>query len=154
VGLVRAVLSNTTVPIGYSRYIDKDRRITSTDVGFLRARVSNTTLLNVITIPAAGSGSEGEGGAMMMNVVSNPKANADAKSSMAIGGTVASIGSRWTGLDYAVLPSSPTDTGLAVKSIYGPVQLDSEGANPEQQELGLVDDFFSELGKKRAKKTA
>lgn len=60
VGLIRAGVGNAIVPVDDVRDIDKDRRITTTDVGLLRARVGNTVLLNNITIPASGSGAEGE----------------------------------------------------------------------------------------------
>lgn len=60
VGLIRGAVGNAIVSVNDVRDIDKDRRITTTDVGILRARVGNTVLLNNITIPAAGSGAEGE----------------------------------------------------------------------------------------------
>ena len=44
------------------RDVNKDRRITGADLSFVQARISNTVLLNNITIPAAGSGNEGSAG--------------------------------------------------------------------------------------------
>ncbi|HUP81525.1 MAG TPA: Ig-like domain-containing protein, partial [Pirellula sp.] len=59
IGMVRAAVGNTLVPVSDARDVDKDQRITTADVGFLRARVSNAILLDDITIPATGSPSEG-----------------------------------------------------------------------------------------------
>lgn len=60
VGLVRSAVSNAIVAVSDPRDIDKDRRVTTQDVGALRARVSNTVLIGNITVPPAGSASEGE----------------------------------------------------------------------------------------------
>lgn len=56
----RSSVGNAIVDVSDMRDVDKDRRITTLDVAFIRSRVGNNVLLNNITIPAAGSGGEGE----------------------------------------------------------------------------------------------
>jgi hypothetical protein len=61
VAIVRAAVNSTPVSVSDPRDVDKDRRVTTNDVAFVRARVSSDALLRTITVPAAGSGAEGEG---------------------------------------------------------------------------------------------
>jgi len=61
VAMVRAAVNSTPVSVSDPRDVDKDRRVTTNDVAYVRARVSSDALLRTITVPAAGSGAEGEG---------------------------------------------------------------------------------------------
>jgi len=154
VGLVRAGVSNNLVLANEIRDVDKDRRITTIDVGFVRARVNNAIILNNITIPIAGTGAEGEDGFRPMNVLPTLPTSTKLETSTGNATELPKIGPRWTGMDYAV-PFGPTATTSELKSlVYGPVALDDSATADTNSEVGLVDDFFSELGKKRAKKVS
>lgn len=153
VGTVRAGVGNAIVSVNDVRDIDKDRRITTTDVGLLRARVSNTVLLNNITIPAAGSGSEGEDDVVGGLIASTPAPLATPQTGItAVDSPVATrITARNTGADYSVqLPVSSISSVAPTNAVdYGPVS--KTDATATETQWSLLDDYFAELGKRKSK---
>jgi len=119
------------------------------DVGLVRARVSNTVLLNNITIPAASSAAEGEDGYGRMSVMpGNPKVVTKQDTVDAVVDSVV-IGPRWTGLDYAVSGPIVDLVSDRVWESDTDESMKPEETGESNMQLLSLDEFFSGLGRKK-----
>jgi len=147
---VQTAVSSSIVSVNEVRDVNKDRRVTSVDLSFVQVQVSSTILLRDITIPASGSTEEGEGSPSLMSVLPPMNPASQKPIPMEAIGMFATIGPRWTGLDYSVPRTSQFPAKLPQQSlVYGPMQEDEKKSGDAQQALEIIDEFFSEFGRKR-----
>ncbi len=113
VSMTRAAVGNTIVSVSDARDIDKDRRISTNDVSFLRSRVSNTVLLRNITVPAAGSADEGEGGLAASTQLAKPM-----EVRIDLGGATRrrQVETRWTSTQYDAPIENPVASAVQFES--------------------------------------
>jgi hypothetical protein len=133
-----------------NRDVDKSGFILNADLIAVRAAVNGGFSLRNITIPAAGSTGEGEGGTGMAPMfsasvgLSNPSSELPRNED-------SGIGPRWTGLDYSVPYAGVVEKSESIVSVYGPVEAAADSGNDSFDALAPIDDYFTELGKKKAK---
>ena len=142
---VQGAISSALVGINNSLDIDKNRRVGIPDLSFVQGRISATAILNDITIPAAGSASEGFG-----------TSNASGKgSSDSLGLKAPLVDSNLPvvrfGTSSAGSPESGVISGSSSPVISAPATTPAESAGTgtatiSKTSTAAVDDFFKDLG--------
>ncbi len=152
VTLVRTSVGNAIVSVSDARDVDKDRRISTNDVSFVRARVSNNVLLRTITVPASGSGEEGEG---PMGLTTAAWYGVTAKTESGARGTVAesrrpSITARWSDEVFDVpLPKAMLAAIAEVRSDpFQPFSDSSQEGTAKDWEPLSLDGYFANSTRK------
>jgi hypothetical protein len=142
--IVREAVGSEPVPASDARDVDKDRRITTLDVALVRDLVSNSVRLRSITIPAAGSGAEGEGDGGLAPFAAPLPGEGGASSFDSTSPRPSEILPRHTQRNYDVLPS---DSAQEFASKWGGLTPSQEGAMDEKDRelrtVELLDDYFS-----------
>lgn len=171
VGLVRSGVSNAIVSASDVRDLDKDRRITTSDVGFVRSRVGNTVLIGNITVPASGSGSEGEDDLVApwptVNIPSNSPRQADVPAISAQQPIVPRItehqylepslpirSPQGPVIANPILQNGEGEDQMVISSLANDLQLPvhrfvNGGNSLDEASLATLDDYFISIAKKR-----
>lgn len=146
--LVAAINSATTVSVENIYDLNKDGRVRGTDSA--AAVESVGALLTRITIPASGSGDEGEGGAGR-SWIAAPGVEIPKRSIVSDDSRRVEIRARLTDEVFSVLPASVKEPGVAMAAFAFGSSARAAGTSEPQMDLQLpsLDEYFDRLGRDR-----
>ena len=154
---IQPFISASPVSITDPRDVNKDRKVNNQDLNFVQLKISATTLLNNITIPIAGSANEGSGpgfgslflaneGQVLASTNSVPMVTTDTTPNLT---PVMSLSV--TPTSTASITSSRTIGNAPASSI--PITMERSmrvSIDTSKSSRQSIDDFFAELGNKKA----
>ena len=157
---IQSGINSAFVPLSDVRDVDKSRRVGAGDLSFIQPRVSSTILLQNITIPIAGSASEGApppgSGSLLLADEGGGSGSAYAAPPVALESSIASLSTvsfkltpvNGTTSQVSLSSTSSTSTDAAVSDLYASSVTSIETTNSSAQS---IDDFFASFSKKRVR---